>query len=153
MALSYYFFFGSFFCSFSNWRMLFEGVGKFSGIVPPSSAIVCLTLRPTSKWVLFASPFSCTWSRRNFSSVCVARKRLAASSVLPIWSRICSFFFRPFRWAIFCAVRPPYSPLYPHSEMQHIQWGFSRRLLLQHQPGNDYDDGVPIGWICVFDLL
>ena len=27
--------------------MLFSGVGRFSGIVPPSSFIVCLTLRPT----------------------------------------------------------------------------------------------------------
>lgn len=29
------------------------------------------------------------FSRRSFSSVCVARKRLAASSVLPMWSRMC----------------------------------------------------------------
>ena len=38
----------SFFCSFSICLILFSGVGRSSGIVPPSSAMVCLTFFPTS---------------------------------------------------------------------------------------------------------
>lgn len=38
---------GSFFCSFSICLMLFGGVGRSSGIVPPSSLMVWRTLRPT----------------------------------------------------------------------------------------------------------
>ena len=41
--------------------------------------------------------FALTFSRRSFSSAWVARNRFAASSVLPMWSRIFWLFFRPFR--------------------------------------------------------
>ena len=35
-------------CSFSIWAMLFSGVGKSSGIVPPMSLMAFLTFLPTS---------------------------------------------------------------------------------------------------------
>lgn len=48
-------------------------------------------------WARFANSFPLMFSRRSLSSVCVMRKRFAASSVAPMWSSICSFFLRPLR--------------------------------------------------------
>src|SRR6218665_1829133 len=96
--INYFFFFG-FNCFglavFPNFLML-SATGKFSGIVPPSSCMVLRTFLPTSKcvWLALCLPF--IFSRRNFSSVCVALKRLAASSVLPTWSGICWLLVSPF---------------------------------------------------------
>src|ERR1017187_5210475 len=49
--------------------------------------MVWRTLRPTSLWMRLAWSLFRTFSRRSFSSVCVARNRLAANSVLPMWSK------------------------------------------------------------------
>src|ERR1035441_9485397 len=38
-----------------------------------------------------------TFSRRSLSSAWVVRNRFAASSVLPMWSRMCCFWFSPLR--------------------------------------------------------
>ena len=54
LAIAFYFsafVFASFFCADSICWMLDSGLGRFSGMVPPSSSIVWRTLRPTSKWV------------------------------------------------------------------------------------------------------
>ncbi|SEJ37117.1 hypothetical protein SAMN05216318_1681 [Nitrosomonas eutropha] len=75
------YFFSSFFLLLSTCLMLCSGVGKTSGIVPPSSSMVWRTFLPTSKWVWLAWRLPCTWSRLSFSSAWVARNRLAASSV------------------------------------------------------------------------
>lgn len=70
--------------SFFSICLMLSAVGRSSGIVPPISCMVCLTLAPISSWVRLAFCLPLILSRQSFSSVCVARKRLAASSVLPI---------------------------------------------------------------------
>ena len=56
-APSGYFFSPSFFWAVSICLMLFSGVGRFSGIVPPISLIIWRTFCPTTRWVRLASFF------------------------------------------------------------------------------------------------
>ena len=58
-----YFFVMVFLRSCFNFLALILGVGRFSGIVPPSSAIVWRTFLPTAKWVSFANSFPLMFSR------------------------------------------------------------------------------------------
>ena len=108
VKVAYFSFFplGVGFTFFSIFLML-SATGRSSGMVPPSSFMVCLTFAPTSSWARLAFCLPLIPSLLNFSSVCVARKRFAASSVLPMWSRICWLFFSFFRARMSLASSPP----------------------------------------------
>ena len=62
----------------------------------------------------------------NFDSVCVIRNKLAASSSLPILSKISSLYLKPFLFAISLTVSPLYSPLY--SELWNLSKFFTPAL-------------------------
>ena len=93
--------------------LICSAFGSFSDIVPPISWMVFLTFFPTSKCVRLALSCPLIHSLLILDSVCVVRKRFAASSSLPIWS---SRFF-PFNhftsWI--CLTLMPYNPIYPAS--------------------------------------
>lgn len=68
----FYFPFRRFFCSLSICLMLFSGVGKSSGIVPPSSAIVIRILVILMYAYSLANPitFSTPLVQQNISTLC-----------------------------------------------------------------------------------
>ena len=72
------------FRAFDSSFLMLSTDGSSSGMVPPSSLIVWRTLAPTSRCAWLALALPVIFSRRSLSSAWVARKRLAASSVLPM---------------------------------------------------------------------
>ena len=72
------------FFAFAFSFLMLSAAGSFSGMVPPGSLIVWRTFAPASLCARLALSFPVIFSRRNFSSDCGARKRFAASLVLPM---------------------------------------------------------------------